>query len=92
MTHSGLLFSRVILAGKPQNFATGNFYCMCRKIPFVTCIMFQQFKFQKLAFQSTFFSLPACFNLAHNFFLDATFHFEVSNITSCHAKQYPSTT
>ena len=68
MTHSGLLFSRVILAGNPQKFATGNFYCMCRKIPFVTCIMFQQFKFQKLAIQSTFLASQHVLTLHTNFF------------------------
>ena len=66
MTHSGLLFSRVILAGNPQKFATGNFYCMCRKIP--SKIMFQQFKFQKLAVQSTFLASQHVLTLHTNFF------------------------
>ena len=68
MTHSGLLFSRVILAGKPQPLLQVNFYCMCRKIPFVTCIMFQQFKFQKLAVQSSFLASQHVLTLHTNFF------------------------
>lgn len=68
MTHSGLLFSRVILAGKPQKFATGKFLLYVSQNSFVTCIMFQQFKFQKLAFQSTFLASQHVLTLHTNFF------------------------
>ena len=51
-----------------KNLLQVNFYCMCRKIPFVTCIMFQQFKLQKLAIQSTFLASQHVLTLHTNFF------------------------